>query len=160
MNGHSLEGTEPAAKGKASHYALGGRLGIKPLDGIECGASVADVTGSLDTGMWGADLSATAGPLVIKNEFIRRRPADGPMVQGAYSQAFAKVGMLFAGVRYETVLTDSVISDTAGAVTIGAEIFPQAEIRVAHLRSFESDAETTFIQLVGGSIWQPTGLRR
>ena len=81
-------------------------------------------------------------------------------MQGAYSQGSTRVGMFFAGVRYETTLNDTAIVDTAGALTAGVEVFPQAEIRVAHLRSFESDVQTTYLQLVGGSIWQPTGLRR
>jgi hypothetical protein len=160
VNAKALESDEPVAAGKLAQHAYGGRLGLKPLESVSIGGSVAEVTGSLDTGMLGADISATAGPFVLKNEFIRRTPADGPTVQGAYTQGFAKLGRFFAGVRYETTLTDAAVSDTAGAVTLGAEVFPNAEIRVAHLRSFESDTQTTFIQLVGGSIWQPTGLRR
>jgi len=160
VNAKALESDEPVAAGKSAQHAYGGRLGLKPTDGISVGGSLAEVTGPLDTGMWGADVSATAGPFVLKNEFIRRTPADGPTVQGAYSQGFARVGRFFAGARYETTLTDAAISNTAGALTLGAEVFPMAEIRIAHLRSFESDVQTTYLQLVGGSIWQPTGLRR
>jgi hypothetical protein len=110
--------------------------------------------------MWGADLSVTAGPLVVKNEYIRRTPARAPAVHGAYTEARCKLGWFFAGLRYETTAEGAVVTDNAAAASLGAEVFPHAEIRVAHLRSFESDSETTFIQLVGGSIWQPTGLRR
>jgi hypothetical protein len=160
VNAHALENDEPVAAGRHAQHAYGGRLGIKPIESISVGGSIAEVTGDLETGMWGADVSAAAGPFVLKNEFIRRTPVEGPTVQGAYTQAFAKVGAFFGGVRYETTLNDAAIVDTAGALTAGVEVFPQAEIRVAHLRSFESDLQTTYLQLVGGSIWQPTGLRR
>jgi len=160
VNAKALESDDPVAAGKLAQHAYGGRLGLKPIESISIGGSLAEVTGSLDTGMWGADISATAGPFVWKNEFIRRTPADGPVVQGAYSQGFARVGRFFAGARYETTVTDAAVSDTSGAVTLGAEVFPMAEVRIAHLRSFESDVQTTYLQLVGGSIWQPTGLRR
>lgn len=160
VNAQALESDAPVAIGEFAQHSYGGRLGLKPVSGLSLGASVAQVTGTLDTGMWGADISATAGPLVLKNEYILRTPADRPTVQGGYSQGLAKFGAFFAGARYETTLTDGEISDTAGAVTFGAEVFPQAEIRVTHLRSFETDSQTTYLQLVGGSIWQPTGLRR
>jgi hypothetical protein len=45
-------------------------------------------------------------------------------------------------------------------LSIGAEVFPRAEIRLAHLHEFETNLDTTFLQIVGGSVWQPTGLRR
>jgi len=160
VNAQALESEEMVAIGKFAQHSYGGRVGLKPVSGLSLGASVAEVTGPLDTGMWGADVSATAGPIVLKNEYILRTPSDGPTVQGGYTQGLAKIGAFFAGARYETTLTDGAISDTSGAITLGAEVFPQAEIRIAHLRSFESDSQTTYLQLVGGSIWQPTGLRR
>ena len=160
VNGDVFESDETAAAGMFAHHAYGGRLGLKPIELLSFGASVAEVGGSLDTGMWGADLSMTAGPLVVKNEYVRRTPADAPAVHGAYTEAQLKLGRFFAGARYETTLEGAVVTDNAGAASLGAEVFPQGEIRVAHLRSFETDSETTYIQLVGGSIWQPTGLRR
>ena len=160
VNAQALESDEPVAAGKFAQHSYGGRVGLKPVEGISLGASVAQVTGSLDTGMWGADISASTGPFVLKNEYILRTPADGPTVQGGYTQGLAKLGAFFAGARYETTLSDGAISDTSGAITLGAEVFPQAEIRVTHLRSFEAESQTTYLQLVGGSIWQPTGLRR
>jgi hypothetical protein len=160
VNAQALESEEPVAAGKFAQHSYGGRVGLKPVQGLSLGASVAQVTGTLDTGMWGADVSMTTGALVLKNEYILRTPAEGPTVQGGYTQGLAKVGAFFGGARYETTLTDGAISDTSGGVTLGAEVFPQAEIRVTHLRSFETDSQTTYLQLVGGSIWQPTGLRR
>jgi hypothetical protein len=160
VNGDALEGGDAKLTGKFAHHASGGRLGVKPVPGLSLGGSIASVGGTLDTGMWSVDLSMTTGPLSIKNEFIRRTTADAPVTQGAYTEALTRVGAFFAGVRYETTLTGPEVVDNAGAVTAGAEVFPQAEIRVAHLRSFENSSETTFLQLVGGSIWQPTGLRR
>jgi len=160
VDGHALESEEEVHAHRAAQHAFGGRLGLKPVEGLSAGASTASITGTLDTAMWGADLSLTAGPLTIKNEFIRRTPTSGHFVQGGYSQALARIGMFFGGIRYETTLAGPVVTDNVGAFTLGAELFPQAEIRVAHFRSFETDTQTTFIQIVGGSVWQPTGLRR
>jgi len=160
VNGNALEDESAAAAGKSAQHAFGGRLGLKPIEGVSLGGSIAQALGSLDTPLYGADLSAEAGPFQLKNEYIRRSSAGAPVLHGFYTEAMAHVSMVFAGARYETTLSGPEISDRGLALTLGAEVFPQAEVRIAHVRTLDSGAETTFIQLVGGSIWQPTGLRR
>lgn len=160
VDGKALEDESALAAGKSVKHAFGGRLGVKPLEGVSVGASIAKAAGSLETPLYGVDLAAAAGPFELKNEYVRRSSEGAPALHGFYTESLARFGNLFAGARYETTLSGPEVSDRGLGLTLGAEVFPQAEIRIAHLRTFETEAETTFIQLVGGSIWQPTGLRR
>ena len=160
VNGKSLEDERANALGKTAKHAWGGRFGVKPVEALTLGASFAKVMGTLDTPLFGADLSATLGPVALKNEYIYRSSAHTRCVHAYYVEALAHHSVLFGGTRYETTYTGREGVDHAVGVTFGAEVFPQAEIRLAHLRTLETGAETTFLQLVGGSIWQPTGLRR
>jgi hypothetical protein len=160
VNGKALEDEAAAAAGKSVTHAFGGRLGVKPLEGVSLGGSIAQAAGTLVVPLYGADLSAAAGPFTLKNEYIRRATPGAADVHGFYSEGLVSASFLFAGARYETTLSGPTVTDRGLALSLGAEVFPQAEVRLAHLRTFDSAAETTFIQLVGGSIWQPTGLRR
>jgi hypothetical protein len=140
--------------------AFGGRLGLLPIGQLELGGSLARVEGAAPEVFVGADLSANAGPFAFKNEYIQRRPALGPKVEGFYSEALVRHEFLFTGVRYSNVYEDERLGERHGTLTLGAEVFPQAEIRLAHLHRFDEPADTTFVQIVGGSSFQPTGLRR
>jgi hypothetical protein len=43
---------------------------------------------------------------------------------------------------------------------LGVEVFPEAEVRLVHGRGLKDDSRVSYLQIVGGSSWQPTGLRR
>jgi hypothetical protein len=62
--------------------------------------------------------------------------------------------------RYGVVLVSSRTTERELSVGLGAEIFPKGEIRVLHLRTFDSGLAAVIVELVGGSTWQPTGFRR
>jgi hypothetical protein len=160
VNGKPLEDEAAVEAGETVTHAFGGRLGMKPVAGLSLGGSLAQAAGSLALPLYGADLSLGAGPFALKNEYIRRATPGADDVHGFYSEGLARARFLFAGARYETTLRGPMVTERGLALTLGAEIFPQAEVRLAHLRTFDSGEETSFIQLVGGSIWQPTGLRR
>lgn len=141
-------------------FATGARLGVKPLPELACGVSVAEVPAKAYTGLFGADLSATSGPFEVQNEFIWREFAHGPVVHGLYTTVLARHQDFFGGARWEGVLSDGRAIERGLGLTLGATVFERAEVRVAHVHSMLNEGHTTFLQLAGGSIWQPTGLRR
>lgn len=77
-----------------------------------------------------------------------------------YGQALLKVDPAFLVARYDTVIEGADTFDRRVAGGAGIEIFPQGEVRAVYEHSFDSDIRTVTLQLVGGSSFQPTGLRR
>ncbi|HWA72106.1 MAG TPA: hypothetical protein VG937_07230 [Polyangiaceae bacterium] len=143
--------------------AAGGRLSAKAL-GAELGGSGAWVFGSNGAAelFAGADLGAVVGPLDVRAEYLLRRvDVEGPDdTHGIYGRAILKLEPAFLVGRYETVLQSSTPLDRRFTVGGGVEIFPQGEVRAVYEQSVESDARMVLLQLVGGSTFQPTGLRR
>jgi hypothetical protein len=66
----------------------------------------------------------------------------------------------FAMARYDVVLEDAATLDRRVSFGGGFEIFPQGEVRAVYDQSMDTDLRTVTLQLVGGSSFQPTGLRR
>jgi hypothetical protein len=143
--------------------AAGGRLSAKAL-GAELGGSGAWVFGSSGAAelFAGADLGAVVGPLDLRAEYLLRRvDVEGPDdTHGVYGRAILKLEPAFLVGRYETVIQSSTPLDRRFTVGGGVEVFPQGEVRAVYEQSFESDARMVLLQLVGGSTFQPTGLRR
>jgi hypothetical protein len=158
VNGSSLAGAEPVADLRPS-YAAGGRLGLKPFPSLEFGGSVAEHLGSARRRLFGADLAFASGPFEIKNEYIADQSDGSSAIHGFYSQGLCHYGPLFGGVRYDAVLQELALERSA-TLTLGAEVFKDAEIRVVQARGFGHSDHSIFVQLVGGSAWQPTGVRR
>jgi hypothetical protein len=79
---------------------------------------------------------------------------------GIYGRAIVKLDPAFLVGRYDTVLADSTPIDRRFTVGGGVEVFPQGEVRAVYEQSVDSDARLVLLQLVGGSTFQPTGLRR
>jgi hypothetical protein len=149
----------------ASRTAAGGRLSGKVDDLIEVGAS-----GALDfaaagpvMAFGGGDLQTTLGPLDVRGEYLLKhvKVAGLPeLTHGIYGQAFLKLDPAFLMARYDTVLEGSKTFDRSITAGAGVEVFSQGEVRAVYEQSLDSDIRMLTLQLVGGSSFQPTGLRR
>jgi hypothetical protein len=147
---------------RAPDYAAGGRLAIRAFRELELGGSVAVVRGSHGevASLVGADLTAQSGALELKHEYLGSRHDAGDRIDGFYSQALLRLAPLFLAGRYEGVIERGEELAQAAAIGAGAEVFPDAEIRTVYQRSFANDHQTLIVQIVAGTVWQPTGLRR
>ncbi len=145
--------------------AFGGRLGLLPFEPIELGVSAAafDTDRELDGGFIGADLAARPGALDVRLEYIRRSSTHqdaGAALDAAYARALYRVGPAFATVRESAVLGPGGLTDRELSLGLGAEIFPRGEVRLVHERDLDHGLFFTYVELVGGTSFQPTGFRR
>ena len=155
----SADATEP------SRTAAGARLSAKIDELIEVGGS-----GALDfaaagpvMAFAGGDVQSTLGPLDIRGEYLLKHvkaPGVPELTHGVYGQALLKLDPAFLMARYDTVLQGQKTFDRRLAGGAGVEIFPQGEVRAVYEQSLDSDIRMVTLQLVGGSSFQPTGLRR
>ena len=155
----SADATEP------SRTAAGARLSGKVDELIEVGGS-----GALDfaaagpvMAYAGGDVQATLGPLDMRGEYLLKHvktPGVAELTHGVYGQALLKIDPAFLMARYDTVLQGGKTFDRRLAGGAGVEIFPQGEVRAVYEQSLDSDIRMVTLQLVGGSSFQPTGLRR
>ncbi len=166
--GYVVNGPEHPVSADAtapSRTAAGVRLSGKVDDLFEIGGS-----GALDfaakgpaMAFVGGDVSTTFGPLDVRGEYLLKHvkaPGVAELTHGVYAQALLKVDPAFLIARYDTVLEGSATVDRRLAGGGGVEIFPQGEVRAVYEQSLDSDIRTVTLQLVGGSSFQPTGLRR
>ncbi len=148
-----------------SRTAAGGRLSAKIDELIEVGSSAAldfDHEGPVML-FAGGDLQTTLGPFDVRGEYLLKHvKATGvtEFTHGVYGQALLKVDPAFFMARYDTVLEGSNVADRRLAGGAGVEIFPQGEVRAVMEQSLDSKERLVTLQLVGGSSFQPTGLRR
>jgi hypothetical protein len=146
--------------------ALGGRLSGK-LDGVfEVGGSVASTfaDGGVDPLLYaGGDVTAIVGSLDVRAEYLLRRteaPGATPNTHGVYGRAVLDLEPAFLVGRFDGVYADSDPVDRRVAAGGGVVVFPQGEVRAVYNQSLDLDDRSVIIELVGGSTFQPTGLRR
>jgi hypothetical protein len=162
---NGLEHPVSADESAPARTAAGGRLSGKVDELVEVGGS-----GALDfaaqgpvMAFVGGDLQTTFGPLNVRGEYLLKHvKAVGvaELTHGIYGQALLKFDPAFLTARYDTVLEGSKTFDRRATGGVGVEIFPQGEVRAVWEQSFDTDIRTVTLQLVGGSSFQPTGLRR
>jgi hypothetical protein len=154
-----------AATTEPSWTAIGGRLSGKFSRHVEVGGSFAGHLGRTTSPMTyaGADLTTTVGSLDVRGEYLLRH-VDAPGVEsnthGAYLRAVMGIEPAFLLARYDTVLSGGSTLDRRVTAGAAVEVFPQGEVRAIWEQSFSSDVRAVTLQLVGGSTFQPTGLRR
>jgi len=166
--GYVVNGPEhpvSAEESAPSRTAAGGRLSAKVDDLIEVGGSAAlDFAAEGPVmGFFGGDVVTTLGPLDLRGEYLLRHvkaPEVPELTHGIYGQARLQVDPAFLVARYDTVLEGATTFDRRLTGGAGIEIFPQGEVRAVYEHSFDSDIRMMTLQLVGGSSFQPTGLRR
>jgi hypothetical protein len=158
---HPLNAEETAP----ARTAAGGRLSGKVDELFEVGASAAWDFAKEGPVMFfgGGDVNLSLGPLEVRGEYLLKH-VDAPEVpeltHGAYSRALLHLDPAFLVGRYDTVLDGSTTIDRRLSGGVGVEIFPQGEVRAVYEQSLDSDLRSVTLQLVGGSSFQPTGLRR
>jgi hypothetical protein len=145
--------------------ALGGRASAKLDDVFELGASTAwhfDAGGPVMF-FGGADFSGSLGPLDLRGEYLLKhvKVAGLPeLTHGAYLRSLLRLDPAFLMARYDSVLEGSRVLDRRIAAGGGAQIFSQGELRAVYEQSLDSELRSVTLQLVVGSSFQPTGLRR
>jgi hypothetical protein len=148
-----------------SRTAAGGRLSAKVDELIEVGGSAAldfAAEGPV-VGFFGGDLATTLGPVDLRGEYLLRQikaPGLPELTHGIYGQARVQVEPAFLVARYDTVLEGASTLDRRLTGGAGVAVFPQGEVRAVYEHSLDSDIRMMTLQLVGGSSFQPTGLRR
>jgi hypothetical protein len=166
--GYVVNGLEHPLRGNVmapARSAAGGRVSGKIDDAFEIGASAALDFASEGPvmGLAGGDLQGTLGPLNARGEYlVRHVKVEGlaELTHGVYGQALLRLEPAFLVGRYDTVLEGSATLDRRVTGGAGVEVFPQGEVRAVYERSLVSDLQMVTLQLVGGSSFQPTGLRR
>jgi hypothetical protein len=147
-----------------SRVAAGGRLSGKVDELIEVGGSAAmNFAQGPRMFLAGGDVQATLGPLDLRGEYLLKHvdTVDVPeFTHGVYGQGFFKLDPAFLVARYDTVLEGSQSIDRRLAGGGGVEVFPQGQVRAVYEQSIDTDVRMVTLQLVGGSSFQPTGLRR
>jgi hypothetical protein len=159
---YPIGGTGEAAP---SRTAAGGRLSGKIDELIEVGGSAAMNFAKEGPVMLlaGGDMRATLGPVDLRGEYLLKHvEAEGlpEFTHGVYGQGYFKIDPAFLVARYDMVLEDSQAVDRRLAGGGGVEIFPQGQVRAVYEQSLDSEVRMVTLQLVGGSSFQPTGLRR
>jgi hypothetical protein len=166
--GYVVNGPEHPISADASapsRTAAGGRLSAKVDELIEVGSSAAlDFAHEGPVMLFaGGDLQTTLGPLDVRGEYLLKQvkaPGVAEFTHGVYAQALLKVDPAFLMARYDTVLEGANVAERRLAGGVGVEIFPQGEVRAVYEHGLDSDVRMMTLQLVGGSSFQPTGLRR
>lgn len=166
--GYVVNGIEHPLSAEAvapARTAAGGRASGKVDELFELGASAAWDFAAAGAVMFigGADLSATLGPLDVRSEYLLRQvkaPGVPELTHGAYGRALFHLDPAFLIGRYDTVLDGSDTLDRRLSGGAGVELFAQGELRAVYEQSLNSDIRSVTLQLVGGSSFQPTGLRR
>jgi hypothetical protein len=148
-----------------SRTAAGARLSAKIDDLIEVGGSAAlDVAEEGPVMLFaGGDLQTTLDRLALRGEYLLKQvkaPGVPELTHGVYGQASWQLDPAYLMARYDTALEGSHIRDRRIAGGFGVEVFPRGVVRAVYEQSVDSDARMVTLQLVGGSSFQPTGLRR
>lgn len=147
--------------------AVGGRLGIVPIDQIEIGGSIATLfnnDNNIDVLLAGADLSMKVAGLSAKSEYIYQSIAmagnDPISKQGFYAQTMYEFEPVYLISRYSSVFQNGKDTLKILSVGFGLTVIENAEIRFEYSNDINTGGNVAFIQLAGGMGWAPTGLRR
>ena len=173
VNGYGYETVEQDAAGNQIAFehptamALGGRLGVRGVEQLEVGGSLAtffNADAELTQMLAGGDLSLDVASLAVKGEYIyaaQGMEMDGTTrTHGFYGGALYDFDPVFVTGRYSMLWPDGESDEKQLSVGVGVKVFENAEIRVEYATSLETGGSMAFIQLAGGSAWQPSGMRR
>lgn len=169
------DGTEETTIPHETKVAVGTRIGFKPLEPLELGASFAGFFAEdigLDMILAGGDAALEGAGLTLKGEYIfHYLGVAGPLStrnHGFYGTLRYDFKRVFALSRYSMFfpekdkldfhLEDDPLKQLS--VGFGFRVLENASIRFEYSSDLESGGSMVFVQLVGGTAWQPTGLRR
>jgi hypothetical protein len=147
-------------------YSVGARLGAKPAEALELGASYAAFLVERQLGLMfaGADVQGHLGQFALKAEYILQcfncAEMDDSMTHGAYALARYDVEPAYATARYSAVWAEGQERADRLSGGLGVHVFKNARIQSEVTFDLEREETVAFLQVVGGSDWQPTGFRR
>ncbi|HEY0466217.1 MAG TPA: hypothetical protein VGC79_18530 [Polyangiaceae bacterium] len=152
-------------RSRPARTTIGGRASAKTPAQLEVGASLAGnfVSARERMDFVGGDLSVVLGLVDVRGEYLLKHvnvPGLAAYTHGAYSRLVLDLHPVFLVARYDTVLEGATTVDRRVTGGTAVEIFPHGEVRAIYEQSLDTDTRTVFLQLVGGSTFQPTGLRR
>jgi hypothetical protein len=143
--------------------AVGGRLSARMEGVFEVGGSAAFVDSVKPAMYLGGDVSTTLGPLDVRGEYLLKH-TDVPDIvdntHGIYARAVVNLQPAFVLARFDSVVVGGEVSDRRLSFGGAFEVFPEGEVRAVYEHSLDEDIRMLTIQIVGGSTFQPTGLRR
>ncbi len=153
-NGFCHEGLDPEGKEMETHndLAVGGRLGITPLENIEVGGSIASITGldySHNMILAGVDLQMSLIGLEIKGEYIIHEFDSGVISDftndGYYVQGLYGIGNWYLVGRYGEFRPDQQSANIARiSAGIGRSINEVAELRFEYQANKAADDAAIF----------------
>ena len=184
VNGFGYGIEEPVGEGETEEtsvndrevdVALGSRLGAKPADVLELGGSVAGFiseSGGTEMLLAGGDVALLIRGFSLKGEYIFHLLGVSQdrmsWNHGVYGTALYDFEPVFVVGRYSVFFPDDRAPEYGFgedplkqlSVGIGVRMFENAELRVEYSSTLEEKGNAAFVQLAGGTAWQPTGLRR
>ena len=173
VNGYGYETSEMDAAGNEVVFnhptamALGGRVGLLPLEEVELGGSLAMFFNSdaeVTQLLAGADAAVQAMDLTFKGEYIYARQGmeSSPRMSthGMYGGMVYDFKPVFVAARYSMVWPHDAQNEKQLSLGMGVQVFENGEIRFEYSSDLESGGSMAFIQLAGGTAWQPSGMRR
>ena len=160
-NGFDYQGTDGsyAPVDVPMEWALGGRLGVKPVTWMELGGSYAgflDADQALDMAMVGIDLRVHYQGLAAKGEFIAHRTGragqDEATHAGFYCQGLYDRGRWFAVGRYGKFSPEGGEAEDLSRLSVGAGwvISEGCESRVEYQVNEGTENDVALLQLVVG----------
>lgn len=173
VNGYSYETYDVGPTGDEVVFehptamALGGRVGVLPLEPLELGGSFAaflNPDAEMAQLLAGGDLALNIADFELKGEYIYMKQGmdidDSTAAHGFYAGALYDFKPVFVTGRYSTLWPDDEANEKQLSVGIGVTVFENAQIRLEYTSDLESGGSMAFLQLAGGTAWQPSGLRR
>ncbi|MBN2716211.1 MAG: hypothetical protein JXX14_10180 [Deltaproteobacteria bacterium] len=173
VNGFGYETVEENVAGDElvfehpTSLAMGARLGVLPLEPLEIGGSLAtffNADAEIAQLLAGVDAALSVLDLTVKGEYIYQTQgleADSDVSTHAmYGVALYDFQPVFVTARYSMVWPDMMPNEKQLSLGFGVQIFENGEVRFEYSTNLETGGSTAFIQLAGGSAWQPSGMRR
>ena len=112
--------------------------------------------------LYGVDLAAKAGKLDVRSEYLATTSSQTghhTYAHGGYARGVYGLDPAFLMARYDVVLDGPTIEQRTLDAGAGVQVFPGGEIRGVFTRGFNDETWLVCVQVVGGSTFQPTGLR-
>jgi len=138
-----------------------------PVDEVEIGGSLAtffNADAEVAQLLAGADAAVHVNDFVLNGEYIYQTQGveseSDTRTQAFYGGALYDFKPVFVTGRYSMVWPEDEDSEKQLSLGMGVQVFENGEIRFEYSTSLETGGSMAFIQLAGGSAWQPSGMRR
>lgn len=147
--------------------AGGGRLGIAPFEGFEFGGSVAvqhESDADVDMILAGGDVALEVVGLAVRGEYLFKKSGlvagEASTTHGFYAQSMYDFEPVYLIGRYSQVILTDEEDPHQLSGGVGVAVHEKAEIRFEYTTDLKDGGSIGFLQIAGGTSWQPSGLRR